>query len=123
MKYTPTEGTSGGVLELTRRNLIALLDKVTDPLSARTLSKVVEGGGGVITVVAVEDTDHYADRPPGEVRLPALDDLEARLKRARDELAQMANGHGFRSETDRARLRGKVSGLGLALDYLRSYRQ
>lgn len=66
----PTEG-GGGVLELTRRNLQALLDKLDDPLSARTLSKVQEGGDGVIVVVAVEDAEHYSDRAPGEVYMPS----------------------------------------------------
>lgn len=70
MKFIPTEG-GGGVLELTRRNLQALLDKLDDPLSARTLAKVQEGGGGVVTVVAVEDAEHYSDRPPGEIYMPS----------------------------------------------------
>jgi hypothetical protein len=74
MKYVPTEG-GGGTLELTRRNLQALLDKLDDPLSARTLSKVQEGGDGVITVVAVEDAEHYSDRAPGEVYMPSTGEV------------------------------------------------
>lgn len=65
MKFVPTT-TGGGVLELTRRNLETLLEKLDDPDSARTLSRVQEGGGGVLTVVAVENEEHYGDRPPGE---------------------------------------------------------
>ena len=70
VKFIPTEG-GGGVLELTRRNLQALLDKLDDHASVRTLAKVQEGGGGVILVRAVEDAEHYSDRPPGAVYMPS----------------------------------------------------
>ena len=59
------------MLELTRRNLRALLAKLDDPKSARSLSKVQEGGGGVLVVTAVEDSEHYSDREPGEVYMPS----------------------------------------------------
>lgn len=55
------------VLELTRRNLITLLMKLDDPKSARTL---VDGTGGII-VRAVENDEHYSDRPHGEVYMPS----------------------------------------------------
>lgn len=66
MKYIPAE-MSPGVLELTRRNLETLLAKLEDPLSERTL--VVPGG--FLSVRAVENDEHYADRAPGEVFMPS----------------------------------------------------
>lgn len=51
-------------VELTRRNLQALLDKLDDPLSACALEK-----DGVI-VHSVEDAEHYADCAPGPVYMP-----------------------------------------------------
>lgn len=54
------------VVELTRRNLRALLDKLDDPASERTL---IEGAGRV-AVRAVEDDEHYRDRWPGVVYMP-----------------------------------------------------
>ena len=62
MKYIETEG-SYPVLELTRRNLNALLEKLSDPLSNRTLIDPTDK----IAVRSVEDRDHYSGRPPGEV--------------------------------------------------------
>lgn len=61
MKYTD------GRLELTRRNLETLLAKLDDPQSARTL---IDGETGLL-VVAVEDDEHYSDRAPGMVYMPA----------------------------------------------------
>lgn len=66
MKYIEGNG-SLPILELTRRNLQTLLDKLDDPLSARTL----KDGDGRILVRAVEDEAHYRDRPPGEVYMPS----------------------------------------------------
>ena len=71
-------------LELSRRNLETLLDKLDDPLSARTLTKNSEDGEDYVRVVAiegddeetvmfvkgVEDSEHYKTRPPGEVYMP-----------------------------------------------------
>lgn len=54
------------VLEMTRRNLQALLDKLDDPQSARSLGKTSEDLGSYVLVTAVEDEEHYADRPPGQ---------------------------------------------------------
>lgn len=54
------------IVELTRRNLQALLDKLDDPLSARTLID----GDRQIMVRAVEDPEHYKTRPPGEIYMP-----------------------------------------------------
>jgi len=54
------------VLELTRRNLETLLAKLDDPLSARTLLDP----DWKILAKAVEDGEHYSDRPPGVVYMP-----------------------------------------------------
>lgn len=51
------------VLELTRRNLTALLEKLDDPNSACTLID----GENQIAVRAVEDAEHYKNRAPGAV--------------------------------------------------------
>lgn len=51
------------VLELTRRNLTALLEKLDDPNSHCTLIDP----DGQIAVRAVEDAVHYQDRNPGPV--------------------------------------------------------
>lgn len=62
MKYIEKE--SGiPVLELTERNLRTLLEKLTDPVSARTLID----GENKIAVRAVNDNEHYSDRAPGVV--------------------------------------------------------
>lgn len=57
-------------LELTRRNLTALLAKLDDPLSARFLTKIGKTGEYIL-VKAVEDEEHYSDRAPGEVYMPS----------------------------------------------------
>lgn len=49
------------VLELTRRNLETLLEKLDDPHSARMLIDP----DGQIAVRAVENEEHYQDRDPG----------------------------------------------------------
>lgn len=54
------------VLELTRRNLQTLLDKLDDPASAR----MIGDGDGKIYVRAVEDSEHYKTRAPGAVYMP-----------------------------------------------------
>lgn len=58
-------------IELTRRNLQALLDKLDDPLSARTLYKYADNTQAMVSVSAVEDEEHYADREPGAVYMPS----------------------------------------------------
>lgn len=60
------KGSEGGyahvhVIELTERNLRALLEKLTDPDSKRTL---VDPSNKII-VKAVSDSEHYSDRAPG----------------------------------------------------------
>lgn len=60
------------VLELSRRNLVALLAKLDDPASVRTLMSPGAPGEPVIVVTAVEDAVHYAGRPAGEVFMPTL---------------------------------------------------
>lgn len=54
-------------IELTRRNLQTLLDKLDDPNSLRTLQKQEERGTGDawIIVTAVEDDEHYQSRGYG----------------------------------------------------------
>lgn len=72
MKYiAKTE--SGGIpmLELTRRNLQALLDKLDDPLSARM---IVDPDRNIV-VRAVEDDEHYGDREPGAVYMPSTGEI------------------------------------------------
>lgn len=66
MKYVDNDG-DFPVLELTRRNLETLLAKLDDPLSARRL---VDPDNRV-EVRAVEDIEHYSDRPPGTVYMPS----------------------------------------------------
>lgn len=56
-------------VELTRRNLEALLAKLDDPHSQRTLVC----GDGTVAVKAVPDEEHYANRAPGEVYMPSQD--------------------------------------------------
>jgi hypothetical protein len=55
-------------VELTRRNLQALLAKLDMPDSACTIYKQSEAGTVVLT--AVENEEHYADRTPGPMRGP-----------------------------------------------------
>ena len=69
MRYLPDNDPP--VLELSRRNLQALLDKLDDPLSARTLVSPGLPGEPLIYVKAVEDAEHYSDRPPGPVYMPS----------------------------------------------------
>lgn len=64
MKYIePTAQDDLPVLELSQRNLEALLLKLRVEGSARTLIDP----DGKIAVKAVPDEEHYASRPPGEV--------------------------------------------------------
>lgn len=70
MKYIENEG-DYPILELTRRNLQALLDKLDDPLSNRTLTDPDRQ----IMVRAVEDQEHYADRAPGPVYMPSTGEV------------------------------------------------
>lgn len=49
------------IVELTRRNLETLLAKLDDPHSSRTLAD----GDGNVFVRAVENEEHYKDRPYG----------------------------------------------------------
>jgi hypothetical protein len=68
MKFIPApEGYKLHRLELTRRNLEALLKKLDDPLSARALLDP----DTTIIVSAVENEAHYADREPGAIYMPS----------------------------------------------------
>lgn len=78
-------------IELTRRNLSVLLEKLDDPASLRTVAK----DGYAVTAVedeflptpeltliadghavtAVEDEAHYADRAPGSMYMPTADEF------------------------------------------------
>lgn len=49
------------ILELSERNLRTLLEKLTDPNSQRTLMDPDRR----IFVKAVDDVEHYSDRPAG----------------------------------------------------------
>lgn len=60
MRYFPAEHR----LELTRRNLEVLLEKLDDPASVRTISN--DG----FTVTAVENEEHYSNRLPGPMYMP-----------------------------------------------------
>lgn len=58
-------------LELTRRNLRTLLDKLDDPLSNRMLIDP----DWRIAVRAVEDAEHYSDREPGTIFMPSTGEI------------------------------------------------
>lgn len=73
MRYL--HGNNPPVLELSRRNLQALLDKLDDPLSVRTLASPGWPGEPVIHVKAVEDEEHYSDRAPGVVYMPSTGEI------------------------------------------------
>ncbi len=57
-------------VELTRRNLEALLAKLDDAKSVRILIDREDK----VAVRAVEDETHYSDRPPGVVYMPSTDE-------------------------------------------------
>ena len=71
MKYIEHGEFHMPTLELTRRNLLALLVKLDDAQSMRTIIDPDHR----IAVKAVEDVAHYADRPPGRMH----PDTEGRL--------------------------------------------
>lgn len=73
MKFIPANPGGASRLELTRRNLTTLLAKLDDPLSKRTLKWGSDAADedNLIIVKAVEDEEHYSDRPPGEVYMPS----------------------------------------------------
>jgi hypothetical protein len=55
------------VVELTRHNLTVLLAKLDDPRSAR----MIVDPDHMIAVRAVEDVEHYTDRPAGPMFMPS----------------------------------------------------
>lgn len=67
MKYIPNalDDRQLPTLELTRRNLEILLAKLDDPESARTII----GPENNFMVRAVENDEHYANRPAGPMLL------------------------------------------------------
>lgn len=79
MKYVsmtdPSNPTSFPMIELTRRNLEILLEKLDDPASARTIFKDdpdLPYPWNGFAVRAVENDEHYAaeDREPGTMYMP-----------------------------------------------------
>jgi hypothetical protein len=72
------------ILTLSKRNLLALLQKADDPLSQRRLvgGYVYEGGkliDGIYLVVGCEpDEQHYVDRQPGAMH-PRTEEFIARV--------------------------------------------
>lgn len=84
MKYIPpAPGSNMPCIELTRRNLNILLEKLDDDASHKTIvdpdwqlmvTAVEEGGDdpdSPIQVKAVEDIEHYGDRSPGVMYMPS----------------------------------------------------
>lgn len=65
LKYLD-DGDGRPTLELTERNLLALLAKLADPASGRRLISPC----GRIQVRAVPNEEHYKDREPGVVYMP-----------------------------------------------------
>lgn len=72
MKFIDAEMV-GGIhgLELTRRNLQTLLDKLDDPKS----EKMLIDPDWRIAVKAVEDEVHYSNRRPGKVFMPSTGEV------------------------------------------------
>jgi hypothetical protein len=63
MKFIPkSEDNHYPRVELTRRNLTTLLAKLDEDTSERTIMQL---GPAPIMVTAVEDAEHYSDRPAG----------------------------------------------------------
>lgn len=79
LRFIVGQGVLGSVdLELTERNLRTLLLKLEREDSARTL-EIWDGAGRVLfRVKAVPDSEHYADREPGEVHPIEADKLTTR---------------------------------------------
>lgn len=72
MRYIAGRDGVPAKIELSRRNLEALLSKLDDPSSARTLMKQEneEDGDEWIVISAVENNSHYSDRDAGAVFMP-----------------------------------------------------
>lgn len=71
MRYIAKTEAGVPLLELSRRNLQALLDKLDDPKSAR----MIVDPDRLIAVVAVEDDEHYSDRAAGVVYMPSSGEI------------------------------------------------
>lgn len=87
MKYIPGRPADGlaPVVELTRRNINTLLDKLNDPFSARMLGSPAGPGDPYVLVKAVEDAEHYADRAPGAVHMPGGDAMTRLIESMKDQ--------------------------------------
>lgn len=87
MKYIPGDPDKGlvPIIELSRRNLRTLLDKLNDPFSARMLGSPAGPGEPYVLVKAVEDSEHYSDRAPGEVHMPGGDPMTRLIEQLKDE--------------------------------------
>lgn len=66
MKYIVNGPYGVPMVELTRRNLMVLLEKLDDPNSQRTIID----GEHHISVRAVEDSEHYKARSAGVMYMP-----------------------------------------------------
>jgi hypothetical protein len=53
---------------LSKRNLLALLEKVDDPTSVKQISRLVPEAGIMLHVEAEPDDVHYGGRPAGGMR-------------------------------------------------------
>lgn len=95
-------------VELTRRNLLTLLAKLTDLHSAHTLID----GDNKIAVRSVEDEEHYKARQPGEIRATEDDFLDT-LHTAKTALARVYYSK-ILAESDKAV-------VGAALNKVRNY--
>jgi hypothetical protein len=59
------------ILELTRRNLQTLLDKLDDAASG---SALIDPDGKIL-VRAVENEEHYSERAPGAIFMPSTGEI------------------------------------------------
>ena len=84
MTITEVEERSGRrvvTLALSERNLLALLAKVNDPASFRTLTRFSDDGSMLFVVRAEPNEAHYGGREPGAVH-PRTEVLMAQMKGA-----------------------------------------
>lgn len=87
------------VVELSRRNLHALLNKLSAPQSMKMLgSPVSYAGQPEILVKAVENAEHYSDRPPGEIYV--YDAFESLIEQLKDQ-QHKACAYGTREGDDK----------------------
>lgn len=81
MSITELEEPSGRrvvTLVLSERNLLAMLAKVNDSESARTIQRFSDDGSMLFVVRAEPNDQHYGDRVPGEMHPRTERKLERR---------------------------------------------